>query len=242
MEAKIYKTINQVMQKISAIAKGRKNSTQNFVYRGIDDVMNELHPVMAECGLFVVPTVLEENRTEGKSRSGGVMFFERLKIKFTFYADDGSNVEAVVIGEAMDSGDKASNKALSIGLKYACLQVFCIPTEDDKDPDAQSPEMKKTELKGGDSTPEERKEMGDLLKVRYADGTPVVSAPEVTKYADMRKTKTAREVINELHKVVEERLARDKSNLAEEAIKPEATAAQTFDNMKPIEGAGFDIF
>ena len=247
MEAKIFKTINQVMQKISAIAKGRKNSTQNFVYRGIDDVMNELHPVMAECGLFVVPTVLDENRTECKSRSGGVMFYQRLKIKFTFYADDGSNVEAVVIGEAMDSGDKASNKALSIGLKYACLQVFCIPTEDDKDPDAQSPEMTQpeminTELKGGDSTPEERREMGDLLKVKYADGTPVVSAPEVKKYAGMRKTKTAREVINELHKVVEDRLKREKSNLAEEAIKPEATAAQTFDNMKPIEGARFDIF
>jgi hypothetical protein len=102
--------------------------------------------------------------------------------------------------------------------------------------------MKKSELKGGDSTPEERREMGDLLKVKYADGTPVGSAPEVKKYADMRKTKTAREVINELHKVVEERLAREKSNLAEEAIKPEAPAAQTFDNMNPIEGAGFDIF
>ena len=61
-----------------------------------------------------------------------------MKIKFTFYAKDGSFFESVVIGEAMDSGDKASNKALSIGLKYALLQVFCIPTEDDKDPDSTS--------------------------------------------------------------------------------------------------------
>jgi hypothetical protein len=76
------------------------------------------------------------------------MFYTRLKIKFTFYADDGSNVESVVIGEAMDTGDKASNKALSIGLKYALLQVFCIPTEDDKDPDAVSPDFNPSQPMG----------------------------------------------------------------------------------------------
>lgn len=132
----IYSAIVDAMGQINAIAKGRSNSMQNFKYRGIDDVMNELHPILAKCGIFIVPTVLEEQRAEGKTSKGGVIYFTRLKIKFTFYAKDGSFFESVVIGEAMDSGDKASNKALSIGLKYALLQVFCIPTEDDKDPDS----------------------------------------------------------------------------------------------------------
>lgn len=134
----IYSAIVDAMGQINAIAKGRSNSMQNFKYRGIDDVMNELHPILAKCGIFIVPTVLEEQRAEGKTSKGGVIYFTRLKIKFTFYAKDGSFFESVVIGEAMDSGDKASNKALSIGLKYALLQVFCIPTEDDKDPDSVS--------------------------------------------------------------------------------------------------------
>lgn len=134
----IYSAIVDAMGQINAIAKGRSNSMQNFKYRGIDDVMNELHPILARCGIFIVPTVLEEQRAEGKTSKGGVIYFTRLKIKFTFYAKDGSFFESVVIGEAMDSGDKASNKALSIGLKYALLQVFCIPTEDDKDPDSVS--------------------------------------------------------------------------------------------------------
>jgi hypothetical protein len=134
----IYSAIVDAMGQINAIAKGRNNSMQNFKYRGIDDVMNELHPILAKCGIFIVPTVLEEQRAEGKTSKGGVIYFTRLKIKFTFYAKDGSYFESVVIGEAMDSGDKASNKALSIGLKYALLQVFCIPTEDDKDPDSVS--------------------------------------------------------------------------------------------------------
>ena len=37
----------------------------------------------------------------------------------------------------MDSGDKATNKAMSIAYKYACFQVFCIPTEEMMDPDAE---------------------------------------------------------------------------------------------------------
>ena len=121
----IYGAIIDAMGKISAIGKDRKNQTQGFAYRGIDDVMNELHSTLAECGIFVVPEVLEENRETGTTSRGGTLFYTRLKIKFTFYAKDGSNVNAVVIGEAMDSGDKASNKALSIGLKYALLQSIC---------------------------------------------------------------------------------------------------------------------
>lgn len=215
----IYKTISEVMKKINAIAKGRKNQQQGFNFRGIDDVMNELHPVMAECGLFVVPTVLEENRTQGTTRNGATMFYTRLKIEFTFYAQDGSNIKSIVIGEAMDSGDKASNKALSIGLKYAMLQVFCIPTEDEKDPDATThsfDEMKpvtKTEQKkmqkappaqkpqpagpaGGPDTPDEHREINSILGTMYEDNTKIFSNQDCQRIGTMRQTMTARDVIN----------------------------------------------
>ena len=219
---KIYKQICSVMQEINAIGKDRRNQTQNFQYRGIDDVMNELHSVLAKCGVFVVPQVLDEARTTGKTKSGGDMFYTRLKIKFTFYAEDGSFIESVVIGEAMDTGDKASNKALSVGLKYALLQVFCIPTEDEKDPDAQSPEpqagsmkpapAKKApakfafEPKGGETTPAEKKELGGLLSSKYPDGGAVFSKAEAKKYSDMRKDYTAREVIETIRRDLNARL------------------------------------
>lgn len=219
---KIYKQICSVMQEINAIGKDRRNQTQNFQYRGIDDVMNELHSVLAKCGVFVVPQVLDEARTTGKTKSGGDMFYTRLKIKFTFYAEDGSFIESVVIGEAMDTGDKASNKALSVGLKYALLQVFCIPTEDEKDPDAQSPEpqagsmkpapAKKApakfafEPKGGETTPAEKKELGGLLSTKYPNGGAVFSKDEAKKYSDMRKDYTAREVIETIKRDLNARL------------------------------------
>lgn len=229
----IYKSIIDVMKKINAIGKDRKNAQQNFKYRGIDDVMNELHGALSECGVFVVPEVLEENRTTAKSKSGGELYYTRLKICFTFYAADGSSVSAVVIGEAMDSGDKASNKALSVGLKYAMLQVFCIPTEDDKDPDAESPQpaagtMKAEKKpahfdftpKGGETTPEEKNEIGALLTSKTAEGKPIFTKDDAKAFSDMRRDYTAAEVIAKIKEQLTARLT------PAESLPPEVEAVK----------------
>jgi len=140
--ATIYESIAEIMKKGYVISKDSKNSTQNFMYRGIDDVMNTFQPLMAEVGIFVVPEVLEETREERVSKTGSALIYSILKVKYTFYASDGTNVSAVVIGEGMDSGDKSSNKAMAIAMKYAMFQVFCIPTEEIIDPDSESHEVK----------------------------------------------------------------------------------------------------
>ncbi len=224
--AEIYGKIIEVMSQLNAISKGQRNTMQNFQYRGIDDVMNELHPTMAKVGVFVVPTVLNETREERQNAKGTTIFYTRLTISFKFYAQDGSFVESVVIGEAMDSGDKASNKALSIGLKYALLQVFCIPTEDDKDPDGQSHEVKgnakqKSEpkkdapikLKGGDDTPEQRAKIKELISKKFADGEPVFKDTAGTYVMNMRFEKTADECIQwlelQMQKRINERAAKN---------------------------------
>lgn len=140
MEMNIYEAIASIMQKGCAIGKEKRNTQQNFMYRGIDDVMNVFNPLMAEHGIFVVPEVLEAMREERQTSKGGNLIYSILKVKYTFYASDGSHIEATVIGEGMDSGDKASNKAMAVAMKYAMFQVFCIPTEEMKDPDAETPE------------------------------------------------------------------------------------------------------
>lgn len=138
----IYSAISSVLSEIGAIGKEKKNQTQGFMYRGIDDVMNALQPVMAKYKIFVVPEVLEMTREQKETKSGGNLNYSILKIKYTFYTDDGSNIQAIVVGEAMDSADKATNKAMSVAFKYACFQVFCIPTEETKDPDADTHDLK----------------------------------------------------------------------------------------------------
>ncbi len=139
--SEIYKAIPRAMEEIGAIAKDRVNQQQRFAYRGIDDVMNALHPVLVKHGLFLTPEVLEHRREERTTKNGGNLIYSVLKMKYTLYAQDGSSVSATVIGEGMDSADKSSNKAMAVGMKYALFQLFCIPTEEmgNDDPDRVTP-------------------------------------------------------------------------------------------------------
>lgn len=141
----IFETINAVMTDIGAVGKTSKNQQQGFMFRGIDAVMNALAPALIKNKCFVVPEILDQTREERQTIKGGTLLYSICRIKYTFFAEDGSNISAVVIGEGMDSGDKATNKAMSIAFKYACFQVFCIPTEEMQDPDAECHEVKKKE-------------------------------------------------------------------------------------------------
>ena len=145
-KGKIFELIPEAMRRVGAIGKDSVNKTQGFKYRGIDAVYNALNPVMAELGLFIVPEVLDHRREERETENNyngqvkkSILKYSILTVRFTMYAPDGSNVSCVIVGEGMDSGDKASNKALSVALKYACFQLFMIPTEETAiDPDAES--------------------------------------------------------------------------------------------------------
>ena len=132
----IYKLIGQAISKIGAIGKDKKNLQQGFMYRGIDQVYNALNPVMAELGIFIAPEVIDQKREERVTQKGAILTYTLLTMRYTVYAPDGSSVSMTVVGEGMDSGDKSSNKAMSVAMKYAMFQLFCIPTEEMKDPDA----------------------------------------------------------------------------------------------------------
>lgn len=139
----IYDAIVNVMEDITSIGKNKKTSGfATFNYRGIDDVYNVLHPLLAKHGVFVCPEVLEttrEERVKPNAKGGDtVTAYVTVKVRYTFFAKDGSFVQCVTYGEAMDSGDKALPKAQSIAMKYAMFQIFCIPTEEMPDPDASS--------------------------------------------------------------------------------------------------------
>lgn len=118
------------------------------MYRGIDDVMNALNPAFIENKVFAVPEVLEQKREERQTAKGGILIYSICRVKYTFFAEDGSSVQVITVGEGMDSGDKATNKAMAIAFKYACFQLFCIPTEEmvkedarPVDPDGESHEL-----------------------------------------------------------------------------------------------------
>ena len=196
-EKKIYPAMIKALQEVGAIKKRKLNNQQGFLYRGVDDAMNELHGVFARCGLFCVPEVLEQTREERQTARGVNLIYSILKVRFTFYSVDGSSISSTVIGEGMDSGDKASNKALSVAFKYAVFQAFCIPTEA-VDPDATTPPASKptqpkqptkpaqpakpAQKQPSRWTAEQGEEMRNLLSAVYPDDTPVFSEAEKNKY------------------------------------------------------------
>ena len=173
--AQIYQAIIGVMSDIGVIGKEKKNAQQGFKYRGVDDVMNALQPVMVQHGLFVVPEIIDQKREERQTNRGGNLIYSVCTVRYTFYAKDGSSVQCVVVGEGMDSGDKATNKAMSIAFKYACFQVFCIPTEEMKDPDAEvheiTPKSKHTENPAVEAVRAKANEVKKLLVKISGDKT-----------------------------------------------------------------------
>jgi hypothetical protein len=142
-EPNMSKTVYQLIAAVSAeiaqdgISKSRKNQQQGYSFRGIDDVYNALAPVMAKHGLVIMPRILSRELTERASAKGGVLFSVVVEAEFDFVSShDGSKHTVKTYGEAMDSADKATNKAMSAAYKYAAFQTFCIPTEGDNDADA----------------------------------------------------------------------------------------------------------
>jgi len=139
----VYAAILEVLADLAkaGVGKNQRNTTQNFQYRGVDDVMDALAPSLAKHGLFIVPHVREREVTERESLKGGKLFHVVLLIDYLFMARDGSALSVgPIYGEAMDSGDKATNKAMAVAYKYACTQTFCIPFSGD-DPDANTHEV-----------------------------------------------------------------------------------------------------
>jgi hypothetical protein len=126
----IYRNIIAVMKEIGPLSKDRKNTQQGYAFRGIDDLMNAISPVLSNHGVFPtclsVTDVLSENVT---SKNGGAGYRQIRRYTFRFFAEDGSFVDTTADGEAIDYGDKGSNKAYSVAYREAMFKMFVIPFE-----------------------------------------------------------------------------------------------------------------
>jgi hypothetical protein len=138
----ILKAMHAVMSEVGAIEKGRTNTGQNYKFRGVDDVLKVLQPLFIKHKILCTQEVLESSYATLQSAKGGTLIYARMRVKHTYRSvEDESCVECVTAGEAMDSGDKASNKAMATSLKYAHFYSFTIPTEEPIDSENESPEL-----------------------------------------------------------------------------------------------------
>jgi hypothetical protein len=134
----IAQALNEVMKEVGAVKKNDRNASQGFNFRGIDAVVNAVSPALQKYGVIVVPSVEDYEYASveiGKNRT--VMGHVKVKVTYTFIGAGGDAIKATVVGEAMDSGDKATAKAMSVAFRTALLQTLSLPT-DEPDPDSQS--------------------------------------------------------------------------------------------------------
>lgn len=170
---KVFTAIAAVMAEIGAegIAKGRRNQQQGYSFRGIDEVYNALSPILAKHKLVMLPRILSREVVERQNKSGGALFNVTVEAEFDLIsAEDGSKHTIRTFGEAMDSADKATNKAMSAAYKYAAMQAFCIPTEGDNDADAHT---------------------HDVAPRQQQDAPPSVSADELSAFTNTIKSASA---------------------------------------------------
>ena len=138
---KVYQAINAVSAGIGHISKDKDAGKLGYKFRGIDQVMNALQHELITNQLVIAPRVKSKDIAERESKSGGAMIHVVIEVEYDFIsAEDGStHIVGPFLGEAMDSGDKACNKAMATAYKYMAFQTFCIPTEEQKDTDDDPP-------------------------------------------------------------------------------------------------------
>lgn len=150
--SQIYKKMSEVMRDIGSVGKDQKNQAQGFKFRGIDQFVNSLYPALTKHGVFMAPRcVSEQHELKEVTRGSGKAGIDKhvtILMEYDFFAEDGSKVTVGPIpAEGLDSGDKATNKALSAALKYALIQTFSVPTEDMAEADLESPEIGRSSAK-----------------------------------------------------------------------------------------------
>lgn len=140
---KIHAAMGAILAEFGGIAKGRTNAQQGYKFRGIADLALKAQPLMAKHGVYCIPRqMVTETCAEKQTKNGGTMQHVRVKVAWRFYHEDGSFVDTETLGEGMDSGDKATNKAMTGAEKYNLTLTFTVPEENPDDPDEESPEDK----------------------------------------------------------------------------------------------------
>lgn len=192
----IYAALAAVMADVDHVAKAERNTQgRGYNFRGIDAVVNAVGPVLRKHKVIVVPEVRSYEYGEilsGKDRTP--MGHARVVVAYTFYGPDGDSIVSSAAGEAFDSGDKATAKAMSVAFRTALLQALALPT-DEPDPDTYTYERGADPLPAAkdrlwavvcrlrpDDSPQQRQQW--LLAALDARGWSPNNAAEVTRLAE----------------------------------------------------------
>lgn len=142
----IHELIPKIAAELGAVGKNRQMGDQGgYKYRGVEDIVNALSPILASHGVYVRVEVLERetafhDRVDRQGVKYGFQTHTILKVAHWLIAADETIAGPwVTIGEALDVSDKSSNKAMTAAWKYAMVDAFTVAYADQDDPDDHRP-------------------------------------------------------------------------------------------------------
>lgn len=145
----IVEALAAVMGEVQAVRKGDRNQQQGYSFRGVDAVVNAVGPALRKHGVVVVPLVEQvDYATVEVGQKRTPMRECTVRVRYVFHGPAGDTIECVSAGEAMDSGDKSTPKAMSVSYRVALLQALCIPT-DEPEVDADAYQRAPATRRGG---------------------------------------------------------------------------------------------
>lgn len=139
-QSTVHQALSKVMGDVQAVRKDSKNSSQKFLFRGIDAVLNAVGPALRKHGVTILPEDVEVHRSNRTTANGKQTAEVVVKVTYRIYGPNGDSIHGKVAAEAMDFGDKAIAKSMSVAYRTFLLQALTIPT-DEPDPDSESYEM-----------------------------------------------------------------------------------------------------
>lgn len=123
----------RAMGKIGGLPKSGVNPVHRYTYIEAKEVFEAVRKACVSENLVIVPSVISEDRTRTTSRGTPIT---TVNIEITVVdADSGETISMAWCGEAMDSEDKGTQKALTSAMKYGLMKLFLIG-EGEEDPDS----------------------------------------------------------------------------------------------------------
>jgi hypothetical protein len=163
----LYQKLLSITEEIGKIDKTGKNTMQGYSFIEQAKVVAEVRVQLAKHGVMIIPEIAERSlerynvtRSNGKA---GTDIHVQVKSRYTLVNADNPDERMICewdAGEAIDSGDKATNKAVTASDKSFKMKLFNISDQDD--PDAHSPAAAAKEVSYTKSPEEPSRSVNDV--------------------------------------------------------------------------------
>ena len=169
----VARKIHQVMGDVTGIVKTANIQMGRGSYKAVehDEVTKNLRASMLEHRLVALPCTIKDDVSMVND-----MFRADVVVKVTFIdIDSGEYLETAMPAYALDRGDKASGKAISMATKYAYLKTFMLESFDNEE--ARTVKPKDLKFAVEKATTEQVDEAIGILEQNFKEGLPEAKQP-----------------------------------------------------------------